>query len=139
MRTLICGALVAALLIVAGEAAADPRGLWLTEGGKSHVRLHACEHNKKLLCGEIVWLRNPRKDVENEDKSLRDRPLVGIMAVWDLEHQGGADWDDGSIYNPEDGETYDSELEEIDADTVKVRGCVWFICKTQVWERVEEH
>ena len=46
-------------------------------------------------------------------------------------------WDDGEIYNPEDGKTYDSEMEVIDADTVKVSGCVWFICKTQTWKRVE--
>ena len=136
MRTLLCAAF-AAVLFVAGPALADPHGLWLTEGGKSHVKLAACEHNKKRLCGTIVWMKNPRKDVENDDKSLRGRQLVGTRVVWDLKYEGKGEWDDGEIYNPEDGDTYDSELVEIDANTVEVSGCVWFICKEQTWKRVK--
>ena len=138
MRILICAALIAAMF-VAGPALADPRGLWLTEGGKSHVVLADCEHNKNRLCGTIVWLKNPRKDVENDDKSLRDRDLLGTLVVWDLKHEGAKDWDDGDIYNPSDGDTYDSELVEIDENTVEVSGCVWFICKEQTWKRVKEN
>ena len=137
MRYLICAAIIAAGLGAAGEAFADPRGLWLTEGGKSRVRLHDCEHNTKRLCGVIVWAKNPRKDVKNDDKSLRDRQIVGILVVWDLKHEGGGKWDDGSIYNPADGDTYDSELVELNADTLEVSGCVWFFCKEQTWKRVE--
>ena len=42
------------------EAPADPRGPRETEGGKSHVRLAACEDNKRQLCGTILWMKNPR-------------------------------------------------------------------------------
>ena len=38
---------------------------------------------------------------------------------------------------PGDGETYDAELEVVDANTIKVSGCVWFVCKTETWTRVE--
>lgn len=62
---------------------------------------------------------------------------MDIDVVWALKHEDGGVWDDREIYNPEDGETYDSEMEVIDADTVKVSGCVWFICKTQTWKRLE--
>ena len=146
VRTLACAALVAAVPAWwgAGEAIADPRGVWLTDSGKSHVRLDACEDDRRRLCGEIVWLRkptyedgSPRLDRHNDDKALRSRPLIGLRVLWDLEDQGGGEWDDGEIYNPEDGEIYDSELEEIDGSTLEVRGCVWFICKTQTWTRVE--
>ena len=47
------------------------------------------------------------------------------------------EWEDGDIYNPRNGETYDAELEEVDANTLKVSGCVWFLCETQTWTRVE--
>ena len=134
MGILICAVIMAVL--VAGTAHADPRGLWLTEGGKSHVRLYDCKKNPDRLCGVIVWLKNPRKDVENDDEELRDRDLLGTLVVWNLEHEGGGEWDDGSIYNPTDGETYDSELVELDADTLEVSGCVWFICKEQTWHRL---
>lgn len=136
MRVLLCAAIIAAGLGV-GEALADPRGLWLTEGGKSHVRLYDCKRNPERLCGVIVWMKNPRKDVKNDDESQRDRDLVGSLVVWNLVHQGGNEWDDGEIYNPSDGDTYDSELIEIDANTLEVSGCVWFICKEQTWKRIE--
>ena len=138
-RTVAYGTGIAALLASGfiDAAVADPRGLWLTEGGKSHVELGPCEHNEKWLCGRIVWLENPKKDVKNKDESLRDRPLVGIDVVRDLKDEGGGKWDDGEIYNPEDGKTYDSELVEIDATTVEVSGCVWIICKEQTWKRIE--
>ena len=67
----------------------DPRGLWETEGGKSHVRLAACEDNKRQLCGTILWMKYPRKDVKNDDRSLRSRELVGTRVVWDLKNEGG--------------------------------------------------
>jgi len=137
MRILLCAAIVAAGLAGVGEALADPRGIWETEGGKSHVRLADCENKPKRLCGTIVWMKNPRKDVKNGNERLRDRELVGTRVVWDLEHQGGKEWDDGEIYNPSDGDTYDSELIEIDADTLEVSGCVWFICKEQTWKRID--
>lgn len=137
MRTLLCAATIAAVAFVAGDAFADPRGLWLTEGGKSHVRLYDCKRSPERLCGVIVWMKNPRKDVKNDDESKRDRDLVGSLVVWNLVHQGGNEWDDGEIYNPSDGDTYDSELIEIDANTLEVSGCVWFICKEQIWKRIE--
>ena len=74
-------------------------------------------------------VESPRLDRHNDDKTLRSRPLMGLRVLWDLEDQGGGEWDDGEIY--------DSELEEIDGSTLEVRGCVWFICKTQTWTRVE--
>lgn len=131
---------LAGCLILAGiadETAADPRGIWLTERGKSHVHLAPCSSNVKRLCGKIAWLKNPRLDVKNDDESLRDRPLLGIDVVWDPKHEGGGEWDDGQIYNSSDGDSYDSEMEEIDANTLKVSGCVWFICKEQTWKRVK--
>jgi len=121
----------------AGDVLADPHGIWETEGGKSHVRLSDCENKPKRLCGTIIWMKNPRKDVKNDNERLRDRELVGTRVVWDLKHQGGKEWDDGEIYNPADGDTYDSELVEIDANTLEVSGCVWFICEEQTWMRIE--
>ena len=150
MRTgsLVRGALIAApiaTLIAAssqGSALADPLGTWLTESGKSHVTIAPCGEDK--LCGEIVWLREPydedgapKLDKRNDDESLRDRPIIGIRVLWDLEDEGDGEWGDGEIYNPEDGESYDAEIEVVDRDTLKVSGCFFFICKTQTWKRAE--
>ena len=142
----LCGGLAAALLVAgfAGGALADPIGVWLSGSGKSHVRIAPCDDDDDKLCGEIVWLRKPlgkdgkpRRDIRNDDESLRSRPLMGVRVLMDMEDEGRGEWGDGEIYNPEDGDTYDSEMEEVDANTLKVSGCVWFICKTQTWKRVE--
>ncbi len=40
-------------------------------------------------------------------------------------------------YNGDDGGTYKATITPIDADHLKVRGCiVWPLCKTQTWMRV---
>ena len=145
MRMGIGGALAAALIVggFAGSAlAADPYGIWLNEPKDAHVKLYSC--NKDELCGEIVWFKRPngkdgkpRRDVKNEDKSLRKRPLLGIRMLWGMEDQGDGEWEDGEIYNARDGETYDGKVEVIDANTIEVSGCVWFVCKTETWTRVE--
>ena len=142
----LCGGLTAALMVAgfAGGALADPRGVWLTVSGKSHVKIDNCIDDEDRLCGKIIWLRRPlgddgepRRDIHNEDESLRDRPVLGLRVIWDMEDESDGEWGDGEIYNPTDGETYDAEVEEIDADTLEVSGCVWFLCKTQTWNRVE--
>ena len=145
MRIGICGALAAALVVggfAGGALAADPFGIWLNARKDAHVKLYPC--NKDELCGEIVWLKRPndkdgkpRRDVKNEDESLRKRPMLGLQVLWDMEDQGGGEWEDGEIYNARDGETYDGEVEVIDANTVEVSGCIWFVCKTETWTRVE--
>ena len=134
----------AAMLVavaLSGAALADPRGVWLTPGGKSHVEIAPCGSR---LCGRIVWLREPNnaqgrplRDARNKDESLRSRPILGLPLLTGLpqEPEDGV-WDDGDIYNPEDGKTYSSELEMKDQDTLKVSGCVWFFCQSQIWKRV---
>ena len=147
MRTggLVCGALAGALIVggfTSGALAADPWGVWLNGRKDAHVKLYRC--NKDELCGEIVWLKRPlgedgkpRRDVKNEDESLRKRPMLGLQVLWGMEDEGDGEWEDGEVYNARDGETYDAELEVIDANTVKMSGCVWFICKTETWTRVK--
>jgi uncharacterized protein (DUF2147 family) len=45
------------------------------------------------------------------------------------------EWSGGHIYNPEDGNTYGASLRIRDATALDVRGCVLFICRSQVWRR----
>ena len=145
-RVGLCGMLTAVLMIAgsAGSALAEPWGVWLTEEQDSHVKFYPCDDDNEELCGTIVWLKRPlgkdgkpRRDVKNEDESLRGRQVLGLEVITDMENQGGGEWEDGEIYNPKDGETYDAEIEEIDANTIKVSGCIWFLCETQTWTRVE--
>ena len=123
-----------------GVAGADPKGTWLTDGGKSHVEIESCGDK---LCGAIVWLKepnnakgSPKLDVNNEKESLRGRPILGLDLLTNFAAKGGGKWEGGKIYNPEDGKTYRSKLKLVDADTLEVSGCVLFFCKDQIWTRL---
>lgn len=144
MTPVRCLSALAAVFCLAfgGNALAEPRGVWLTPGGKSRIAIAPCGDR---LCGKIVWLKEPndergqpKRDAGNEDEALRSRPVLGLplLTGFPQEPEGGV-WDDGDIYNPEDGKTYSSELEMTDRDTLKVSGCVWIFCKSQIWKRVK--
>ncbi|MCY3672067.1 MAG: DUF2147 domain-containing protein, partial [Alphaproteobacteria bacterium] len=54
-----------------------------------------------------------------------------------FEAGGEGPWKGGRIYNPENGKTYRSNLRLKGADTLRVSGCVFIFCETQIWTRVE--
>lgn len=124
------------------DSGADPRGVWLTPGGNSHVEIAPCGDK---LCGRIVWLKKPKnakglplRDARNAEKALRSRPILGLplLTGFPQEPTDGV-WDDGKIYSPKTGKTFRSEMEMNDRDTLKVSGCKWIRCKSQIWKRLK--
>jgi len=119
----------------------EAKGLWLTESKKAHVKIYDCASK---LCGKIVWLKepndkdgNPKVDVNNSDASKRSEPLMGSNMISGMAKASSVLWNDGEIYNAEDGKTYASKMELKNEKTLKVSGCVFIFCKTQTWQRVE--
>ncbi|MFO1067986.1 MAG: DUF2147 domain-containing protein [Geminicoccaceae bacterium] len=142
MRTL---AIVAAALL-AGAApaarAASAEGEWVTEGDKARVAIAPCAGNAGQLCGTITWSYRPAdappgelRDINNTDPKLRDRPIVGLPLLQGFSADGPGAWSGGTIYDPEGGKTYKSKLRLGGDDTLKVDGCVLFLCQTQTWTR----
>ena len=75
-------------------------------------------------------------DKHNENESLKTRPIIGINIIDNFIQESDTEYDEGRIYNPEDGNDYDSDIEFKDMNTIKVSGCVLsFLCKTQIWTR----
>lgn len=135
--------LLTALLPAGAARAGEVVGTWATEGEKSHVVIAACDDR---LCGNIVWLKEPlddkgkpKHDINNPDAALQGRPIIGLPLLADFVAGEEPDiWEDGTIYNPEDGETYACTLTLLDANTLKVRGYVGLplFGKTQIWTRI---
>ena len=118
-----------------------PLGTWLTEGGESRVEIAPCEDR---FCGSIVWLKTPSRedggpivDSNNGDPALRSRQVMGlrIMEGFVLSDQGALEG--GTIYNPEDGNTYEPVFTPRDDGSLQLEACVLFICRSQTWVRVE--
>jgi len=122
----------------AGVAHAEPHGLWLAQDG-ARVRVSACG---KALCGTIASPKSavdpatgqPWTDKHNRDPAKRGRPLVGVQ-VFVMMPDGQGKWS-GSLYNTDDGNTYQGHLLETDHTTIRVEGCAG-LCGGQNMQRVE--
>ncbi len=119
--------------------AATPIGRWETQAEQGQVEFYDC--NGKL-CGRALpnaeLLKGPvLKDARNKNPALRDRPLNGLQIISDFAG-GPVKWTGGAIYRPEDGNTYKGKIELVDANTLKMTGCVFEpLCKTYVWKRAQ--
>ena len=83
----------------------------------------------------------PKLDDENEDESLRTRPVMGLLLLRDFVFDED-EWEDGRVYDPKNGKDYKCYMEfpdEGDKDNLKVRGYIGFslIGRTTYWTRVE--
>jgi uncharacterized protein (DUF2147 family) len=137
-------ALAFMLLVAAPVAAAESLvGKWLHENQRIHIEIFPCEDR---FCGKIVWLKNPNDDqgnpvtdVENPDPTLRDRPLMGALLLRDLRQTGPTIWEDGLVYNPDDGQHYQADMEMRADGSVDMRAYVLMpmLGKTLVWTPVD--
>lgn len=133
-------------------AAADAvTGIWVTDGGKSHVQIYRGDDGSYY--GKIVWLQQPtfpadfankalagkpKTDYRNPDKSQRGTPLMGMVVLKGFEYQSVKDnWKGGYCYNPDSGKVAHNCLLWLTAggDKLQVRGYLGFLHETHTWTR----
>jgi len=141
MKTMSRIAVLVGMLALSDVALADPSGTWLTENGRSRIRIADCGG---ALCGTIVWLKEPndpdtgkpKVDKNNTDASKRGRPLIGVPIVLSMKPNGSSKWS-GQVYNAEDGKTYSGNIIEQGPNALKLEGCALggLVCKGQTWTR----
>ncbi len=124
--------------------AADPSsvtGLWKNEDGSFEVY----EENGKLSA-KIVSLREPltpegkeKLDIHNPDASKHSRPIIGLVFMTGFTPAGSGKWENGTIYDPRNGNIYSCNMELESTNTLKVRGYVGIslIGRTEIWKRAE--
>lgn len=129
------------LMALAIAAAAGPDavvGKWKTETRNGIVEITRCGTS---LCGKLLTsdgiAANPGlRDVENKDAALRSRPLKGLQILGGFHFDKGA-WKGGTIYKADNGKTYDATITTVDANTLKLKGCIMApLCSSQTWTRV---
>ncbi len=94
----------------------------------------------KKYFGKISWGKEPRKDTENPDPALRNRDVIGLTFLHDFVYDGNGTWEEGTIYDPKSGKTYDSKI-TIDSDgNLKLRGYVGISLfgRTEIFTRIKE-
>jgi len=127
------------LMMAASSGGADIAGLWRTDDGKGLVRIEPCGAQ---MCGRIVRVLHtrpnvPRTDVNNPDRQLRSRPLVGLLTLSGFARSGSV-WTGGRAYDPQSGKSYRSSLQLNPDGSLKVSGCVLFICQSRRWSRADQ-
>lgn len=128
----------------AGEGEEDKLvGVWQPSDGRSYVKIDKIGNK---FYGRVVWLKepndengNPRVDTNNPDEALRSTPLKGYRILKDFvynEEEGI--WEDGTIYDPKNGTTYNCKIELTEENQIEVRGYVGTAVfgRTDVWTRL---
>lgn len=145
MKTLLSALALAVLALPAAAQQVEslPGTTWLTEGGEAKVTFFQCGEADQQLCGTLDWLKRqeesaePVLDTENPDPELRGRKLEGITMLWGFEKDEDGAWRGGQLYKSDEGKTYKGNIIPQDDGTLKLEGCVLFICKGQIWTQVE--
>ncbi|MBC8045357.1 MAG: DUF2147 domain-containing protein [Fimbriimonadaceae bacterium] len=112
---------------------------WLSGDGDGKIEVYK-QGNKYY--GKLVWLkepfeddgRTPKVDDENPDESKQNQPLIGLVILKNFEFKEGF-WQEGSIYDPANGRTYDCEMWLDGNDKLKIRGYWGFVHRTETWTR----
>ena len=133
------------LAVSAAAQAASPVGMWKTiddETGKpkSIVRIWVA---KGKLYGKITKLINPTEPNPKCDKCpswAKDKPVVGLLIIWDLKKEEGEEWwDGGSIMDPKNGKIYRCKMRLTDGGKkLEVRGYIGFslLGRSQTWHKM---
>jgi uncharacterized protein (DUF2147 family) len=87
-------------------------GIWWNEEKTSKIEI---EKKDGKYIGTIVYMipekyenGEPPKDDENPDPALRDRSVVGLQILEGFEYDANdEEWENGKIYDPKSGKTYD--------------------------------
>ena len=110
--------------------AADAEGFWMNPKGTVAVHAAACG---EALCARIVWA-----SAEAEADAAGSVPrLLGTQVLEDYRFRGNGVWS-GTIFVPDMGRRFASQIEELSPTRLRIKGCVLrgLLCKSQIWTRV---
>ncbi|MFT6216211.1 MAG: hypothetical protein ACJAS3_002619 [Roseivirga sp.] len=130
-------------------------GNWKPSNGRSVVQIYKGKaengEDTNKYYGKIVWLSepndekgNPRTDVNNDDKELKKKRTLGLVIVKDMEFEEVdgkiVSWDGGTIYDPNNGSTYDfqAEIDKKNENIMEGRGYIGvsLFGRTDTWTRL---
>ncbi len=108
-------------------------GVFLPKKKNSHIQIYDCGDNTP--CGKVVWI-NPEsleEGVTPESAVTKVGKKVLGMVILEGFSARQKDWRGGTIYDPEADKTYKSRLKRLPDGSLQVKGCIAFLCQTQVW------
>ncbi len=131
-------------------------GDWRPSNGRSVIRISKGLKKKgqdpSKYYGRIVWLKEknnpdgiPRIDVNNPEESKQSRRILGMTNMRELEFVGDKNelvWENGNIYDPNNGSDYSFEMTMSKKNTNIVDGRgyigVSMFGRTDTWKRMKK-
>ena len=144
---------VAALSLLSGAAEAQnplPKpapletGIWFDDTGAGAVEIYICADRADRLCGRIMWLKEPlnsqgvpKRDRYNPQSAMQNRPICGLPVLGNLQKMPEGGWDEGWVYDPKAGKSYNAAIQLASRDRLTLTGYVGikFLSKTFTWTR----
>jgi uncharacterized protein (DUF2147 family) len=126
-------------LAMAGQAALGTsaakaeaiHGTWENPTGDVRVVTQPCGTE---LCGKVSWA----SELAKKDASDGGTPqLVGTSLLRNYRETKPGHWR-GNVFVPDLGETYYSTIKQLDANRIKISGCILggLLCKSQIWRKI---
>ncbi len=110
-------------------------GKW--ENSSKEGRIEIFKRGDKYF-GKLYWIQDSsKKDVNNPDKSKRDRKIEGLEILTNFTKKGNT-YEGGEIYDPKSGKTYSCKMTP-KGDKLEVRGFVGvsLLGRTEIFTRIK--
>jgi uncharacterized protein (DUF2147 family) len=151
MKSSLIVLLALLLTATAGFAAGDDiLGVWYNQEKDAKIQIFQCGQK---YCGKIVWLKQPtyppgskegtpgapKVDHNNPNPALRNRPVMGLQVLRDMQFAGDSQWKGGQVYDPKNGKTYSAKMTLVSPSRLDLRGFVGISLfgRTAKWTRAE--
>ena len=125
MKLLLATLVLCATASTASAQQGTVMGTWLSESGVAQIRIGPCP--------------DAATDYRNENPALRTRKVIGMPLIWGFKQAAQPNtFEDGKVYNGEDGKTYSANISLQSDGKLRLRGFVGtpMFGKTQLWTRV---
>ena len=67
----------------------------------------------------------------------KDKSFDGMVILWGMKKKGNNEYSGGRIYDTSKGDDFSCKLSLKDADTLKLSGCLAFLCEHNYYPRVK--
>lgn len=113
-----------------------PNGRWLTEAGTLEIEIAPSGEGLTGTVARVISTRS-MSGAKPEGAAADPSTLMGLKILQNLVPSGKDEWK-GTIYNRDNGKTYDCVVTFVPPDQLNVRGykMLPLFGKTQVWHRV---
>ena len=125
------------------QAADQIEHIWYNERQTAKIQVYKGADGK--FYGKVIWLKypllpdgKPKYNGYCPKPELRCEPIIGLVILKNFKKDGKNTYDGGTVYDPENGKTYDCKL-TYKGDHLDVRGYVGFSMfgKTTTWKLAE--